>query len=78
MAEEAKARESLVANPANFGKNFERHCMCVMPGQVPCPGYKELPKSMQGQWKYKLRGGEITPEELKEMEMQQEKRLKNL
>ena len=41
-----------------------------MPGQLPCPGFKELPKSMQGKWSFKLKTGEITKEELDEMDAQ--------
>lgn len=40
------------ANPANFGKYRTRTCICQIPGQVACPGYKELPKHMRGKYLY--------------------------
>ncbi|CAH1117984.1 unnamed protein product [Phaedon cochleariae] len=40
-------------NPANFGTGCERHCMCEIPGQVPCPGTCPLPKHWRGKYKYK-------------------------
>lgn len=39
-------------NPANFGMGCERPCMCVIPGQVPCPGVVPLPDRMRGKFKY--------------------------
>ncbi|CAG0882630.1 unnamed protein product [Darwinula stevensoni] len=39
-------------NPANFGSNCPRHCICEIPGQVPCPGLIPLPKHMRGKYKY--------------------------
>jgi len=41
------------ANPANFGFTFQRQCICEVPGQVPCPGWKPLPKEMTGKWRMK-------------------------
>ncbi|CAG0919705.1 unnamed protein product [Notodromas monacha] len=41
------------ANPANFGDEFERHCICELPGQVPCPSIVLLPDKMRGKFKYK-------------------------
>ena len=37
-------------NPANFGVGCERHCICEIPGQVPCPGTVPLPKHMRGKY----------------------------
>ncbi|XP_023022346.1 mitochondrial ribosomal protein S25 [Leptinotarsa decemlineata] len=39
-------------NPANFGTLCERHCICEIPGQVPCPGTCPLPKHWRGKYKY--------------------------
>ena len=46
MLDAEKEEETL--NPANFGPEFARHCICEVPGQVPCPGFRPLPKSMKG------------------------------
>ena len=74
---EEQARVSVLENPANFGETFDRHCICVQPGQVLCPGYKELPKSMQGKWRSRLHHEEISPEELQEMDKKLAKWVKN-
>ncbi|CAG0882325.1 unnamed protein product [Cyprideis torosa] len=37
------AQAAKVDNPANFGYGFHRHCVCELPGQVPCPGIVQLP-----------------------------------
>ncbi|KAF3425656.1 hypothetical protein E2986_07342 [Frieseomelitta varia] len=42
---EAKEKKD---NPANFGVGCPRSCMCVIPGQVPCPGIVPLPYHMRG------------------------------
>ncbi|KAI1278762.1 putative 28S ribosomal protein S25, mitochondrial [Halotydeus destructor] len=39
-------------NPAMFGFNRKRFCMCEVPDQVPCPGLIDLPLAMQGKYKY--------------------------
>ncbi len=67
---ERTASASVLENPANFGDTFDRQCICAVPGQIPCPGYKEIPKHMQGKWKYKMRIGDTTPEEVEEMNKQ--------
>ena len=38
-------------NPANFGVGCPRSCICVIPGQVPCPGVVPLPFHMRGKMK---------------------------
>lgn len=38
-------------NPANFGYNCSRWCICEVPGQVPCPGFTPLPNEMRGKYK---------------------------
>ena len=35
-------------NPANFGKDSDRFCICSIPGQLPCPGVIPLPKAWMG------------------------------
>ncbi|XP_071439456.1 small ribosomal subunit protein mS25 [Hetaerina americana] len=37
-------------NPANFGKGCPRHCICEIPGQVPCSGVVSLPNHMRGKY----------------------------
>ncbi|XP_018562135.1 probable 28S ribosomal protein S25, mitochondrial [Anoplophora glabripennis] len=39
-------------NPANFGVLCDRHCICEIPGQVPCSGTCLLPKSWRGKYKF--------------------------
>jgi len=39
-------------NQANFGYGCERHCICEVPGQVPCPAVVPLPDHMRGKIKY--------------------------
>lgn len=38
-------------NPANFGVGCPRSCLCVVPGQIPCPGVVPLPFHMRGKMK---------------------------
>ncbi|KAJ6632969.1 putative 28S ribosomal protein S25, mitochondrial, partial [Pseudolycoriella hygida] len=49
-SEQTLAAEALAAekkdNPANIGVECDRHCICELPGQVPCPGIVPLPNSM--------------------------------
>jgi small subunit ribosomal protein S25 len=51
---EAEQATMLAHNPANFGPSFDRHCVCEMPGQVPCPAWQALPLEMTGKGKRKL------------------------
>lgn len=39
-------------NPALFGYNNDRFCLCEIPGQVPCPGLCPLPKKMTGKYQF--------------------------
>ncbi|XP_015591752.1 probable 28S ribosomal protein S25, mitochondrial [Cephus cinctus] len=39
-------------NPANFGVDCERNCICIIPGQLPCPGTVPLPNHMRGKYKF--------------------------
>lgn len=56
--DEQLAAEALLAekkdNPANFGYACDRHCICEIPGQVPCPGTVPLPKKMRGKYVFGL------------------------
>ncbi|KFM74082.1 putative 28S ribosomal protein S25, mitochondrial, partial [Stegodyphus mimosarum] len=36
---------------AKFGSGYKRHCICEIPGQVPCPAVIPLPKHMTGKYK---------------------------
>ena len=36
------------ANIANFGPDCLRHCMCEVPGQIPCPAYVPLAPEKTG------------------------------
>lgn len=42
-------------NPANFGVGCSTSCMCVIPGQVPCPATVPLPFHMRGKHKKSLK-----------------------
>ncbi|XP_014667898.1 PREDICTED: probable 28S ribosomal protein S25, mitochondrial [Priapulus caudatus] len=46
LAEEARQAEKR-DNPANFGFGCPKHCMCEVPGQVPCPSIVKLPNEMR-------------------------------
>ncbi|XP_071815663.1 small ribosomal subunit protein mS25-like [Apostichopus japonicus] len=47
LSAERKAREKKT-NPANFGREFARECICQVPGQVPCPSVVPLPEELRG------------------------------
>lgn len=64
VEEQIKSSMESKDNPAIFGWNRERFCMCEIPGQVPCPGVVDLPKRMQGKYYY------YNPEELEKEEKQ--------
>jgi len=51
LAEEAE-KIAEKNNPANFGlkHGYSRHCICSMPGQLPCPSVVPLPRHMRGKW----------------------------
>lgn len=48
---EAKLKEKK-DNPANFGYGCDRHCICEIPGQLPCPGTVPVPEQWRGKFKY--------------------------
>ncbi|CAF0881009.1 unnamed protein product [Rotaria sp. Silwood1] len=42
-------------NPANFGKDCAHYCMCLVYGQMSCPGRKVLPEHLRGKFtRYKV------------------------
>ncbi|CAD6208419.1 GSCOCG00003431001-RA-CDS [Cotesia congregata] len=51
LEKEAAAAEKKI-NPANFGNGCPRHCICEVPGQLPCPSVVPLPFHMRGKYKY--------------------------
>ncbi|CAG7716851.1 unnamed protein product [Allacma fusca] len=38
------------SNPAHFGYGCSRHCICEIPGQVPCPAVVPLPYTWRGKY----------------------------
>ena len=48
MKSETRETSMLESNPANFGPDYDRHCICEMAGQVPCPAWEPLPLEMTG------------------------------
>lgn len=51
LAQERLEKEE-VKNPANFGWDYKRHCICEVPGQAPCPSVIPYPNHMRGKYKY--------------------------
>ncbi|XP_023336118.1 probable 28S ribosomal protein S25, mitochondrial [Eurytemora carolleeae] len=51
LEEEAVASEAK-SNPANFCRRlgFSRHCICEMPGQIPCSSLVPVPRHWRGKW----------------------------
>lgn len=39
-------------NPSIFGVGSARTCICMVPGQLPCPGVVKLPDHMRGKHKW--------------------------
>lgn len=50
LRREAMQEAAKSANPANFGFDCGRWCMCEVEGQVPCPAYEELPTMKKGKF----------------------------
>ncbi|XP_072050403.1 small ribosomal subunit protein mS25-like [Amphiura filiformis] len=77
--------EQKLHNPSNFGFENPRKCICVVPGQVPCPLLNVLPKELRGKFKESLKDRSLKPE-LEELPtypnfkkiMKEEQRLKEL
>jgi len=44
--------EDKMENPANFGAKCQKHCICEVPGQLPCPALIPLPNSWRGKYKF--------------------------
>ena len=44
---DAKVKREML-NPANFGTECDRYCICEVPGQVPCPSFVPLPEHIKG------------------------------
>ena len=55
MKSETREMSMMQSNPANFGSEYGRHCMCEVAGQVPCPGWQALPLEMTGKGRKKLK-----------------------
>ena len=62
FSEELK-EEEVLEDQSLFGHEAQRHCMCEVPGQIPCPAWVPLPKQMTGKYQTKLFRGEITEDE---------------
>lgn len=50
LAEQKLAQDKV--NPSQFGVLCERNCICMVPGQLPCPGVVRLPNHMRGKFKF--------------------------
>lgn len=49
LAAEAKLAQKH-DNPANIGVGCDKHCICDIPGQIPCPAIVPLPNHMRGKF----------------------------
>jgi small subunit ribosomal protein S25 len=52
-SKEQLEQESFV-NPANFtceNNDYSRYCICQIPGQISCPGFKKMPEFMRNKYK---------------------------
>ncbi|CAL1295269.1 unnamed protein product [Larinioides sclopetarius] len=47
----ATEKKEELENICKFGSGYPRHCMCEIPGQVPCPQVIPFPKEMTGKYK---------------------------
>jgi small subunit ribosomal protein S25 len=54
VLEEEAVKAEKQDNPANFGKDMDRWCMCSTPGQLPCPNIIPLPKHWRGKYHWGL------------------------
>ncbi|XP_011305089.1 probable 28S ribosomal protein S25, mitochondrial [Fopius arisanus] len=54
-SQEVLKREAIAAekkqNPANIGNGCMKHCICEVPGQLPCPSIVPLPYHMRGKYR---------------------------
>jgi len=74
LKEEASQAASILENPGNFGATFPRHCICEIPGQMPCPQWKPLPFYLRGKYKVKQLQEEMTREEVDEASKEAEQK----
>lgn len=51
---EASTKASIISE-ANFGENCKQHCICEVPGQIPCSSFYIIPKEMTGKYQVKFR-----------------------
>lgn len=55
ILEEENEMKEKKDNSANFGVGCDRSCICLIPGQVPCPAVVPLPYHMRGKYKKSLK-----------------------
>ncbi|XP_067934921.1 small ribosomal subunit protein mS25-like [Watersipora subatra] len=58
-SDEELKEEEVLEDQSLFGHGSARHCICEVPGQVPCPAFVPLPKEMTGKYQVKLQKGEL-------------------
>ena len=54
--EQWKAESSkplLSSDICGVGEGYPFHCMCKIPGQMPCPSRRPLPEKFKGKWHLK-------------------------
>uniref|UniRef100_A0A914XD09 Small ribosomal subunit protein mS25 n=1 Tax=Plectus sambesii TaxID=2011161 RepID=A0A914XD09_9BILA len=44
--------QTLQKNPANFGSEFNRHCLCEVQGQQPCSSVLPVPSYLKGGFRW--------------------------
>ncbi|XP_068975623.1 small ribosomal subunit protein mS25 [Bombus flavifrons] len=59
VQEEESTLKRKTDNSANFGVGCPRSCICVIPGQIPCPAIVPLPYHMRGKYINKQNTEEI-------------------
>lgn len=55
LKSELRQTMMLESNPANFGREYDRTCICEVAGHVPCPSWQPLPLHMTGKGRKKLK-----------------------
>lgn len=63
LIEQKSLEASRFHNPALFGWQYNRQCICEVPGQVPCPGWEVFPKEMTGKYQKAMRDAAREAEE---------------
>ncbi|UYV73547.1 MRPS25 [Cordylochernes scorpioides] len=56
---EEREEQREINNPAFFGQQSLRHCICEIPGQMPCPALVEVPKYFTGSYYWKHCGKKV-------------------